>query len=141
MFPRKTLFCPPNLVWNRINKWNKKEATMLKRRICFGVKQKKHVFGFVIDMSKPNERSCRFFVIFCSVFPSPQLTGLSLKFHNFFSIWSLLSLEKYVRQKYSLCLFSKFCFEFVCFPPFYPLFSKIEYFLPKITYIDGKQTN
>ena len=43
---------------------------------------------------------------------------------NFFSIWSLLSLEKYVRQKYSLCLFSKKNFEFVCFPPFYHLFSK-----------------
>ena len=38
---------------------------------------------------------------------SPILTGLSSKCHNFFSIWSLLSLEKYVRQKYSLCLFSK----------------------------------
>ena len=39
-----------------------------------------------ITTSKPNERSCRFFGIFWSVSPPPLVTGLSLKFHNFFSI-------------------------------------------------------
>ena len=59
---------------------------------------------------------------FSARFPPPSLTGLSSKCHNFFSTWSLLSLEKYVRQKYLLCLFSKMFFEFVCFPPFLPCF-------------------
>ena len=36
---------------------------------------------------------------------------------TFFSIWLLLSLEKYARQKYSVWMFPIF-FNFVCFPPF-----------------------
>ena len=38
-------------------------------------------------------------------FPPPVIT-LTSKCHNFFSIGSLSSLEMYVRQKFSLCLFS-----------------------------------
>ena len=98
-----------------------------------------HMYS-IIHMSKPNERSCRFSG-FSGRFP-PLLTGLSSKCHNVFSIWSLLSLEKYVRQKYSLCLFSKNFFWVCLFPTiFTSFFQKIESFLPKITYIGGKQTN
>ena len=72
----------------------------------------------------------------------PPLTRLSSKCHNFFSIWSLLSLEKYVWQKYSICLFSKKNFECVYFSPILLYFSKkLSPFLPKIAYINGKQTN
>ena len=41
-------------------------------------------------------------------FPPPVMSVITLtsKCHNFFSIGSLSSLEMYVRQKFSLCLFS-----------------------------------
>ena len=61
---------------------------------------------------------------FLEGFPPPPLTGLSSKCHNFFSIWSLLSLEKYVRQKYSLCLFSKKILSLSVSHHFYSPFSK-----------------
>ena len=57
-------------------------------------------------------------------FCPPLLQWGSSKRYNFCSIGSLLSLEKYVRQKFSFCLFSKENFDFVCFPPFLPLFFK-----------------
>ena len=61
------------------------------------------------------------FATFC---PPPLLQWESSKRYNFFSIGSLLSLEKYVRQKFSLCQFSKNVLKFVCFPPFLPPFFK-----------------
>ena len=54
--------------------------------------------------------------------PPPLVTTLTSKCHNFFSIESLSSLEMYVRQKFSLCLFSQNKFDFVCFPLFLPCF-------------------
>ena len=58
---------------------------------------------------------------------------------NFCSIWSLLSLEKYVGQKFSLCLFSK-KIEFVCFPPFLPpYFKKVGLFCLKERILMGNR--
>ena len=78
-------------------------------------------------MSKPNERSCRILGNSMRPFcPHPcysQYSGLQNSI-TFFSTGSLLSLEKYVRQKFLLCLFSKNNLEFVWFPPYYHLFSK-----------------
>ena len=81
---------------------------------------------FDIYMAKPNERWCRFFGSFCCV--SPLLTMLSSKCHNFFSIWFLSSLEKYVRQKFSLCLLSKKHWSLSLSNYFYCLFSKNWFF-------------
>ena len=76
---------------------------------------------YVKTQRKVMSDSRKFFPKFC---PPPPFTVGSSKRYNFFSIGSLLSLEKYVRQKFSLCLFSKKQFDFVCFPPFLPLFFK-----------------
>ena len=65
---------------------------------------------------------------------APTLTRLSSKCHNCFFIWTLLSLEKYVRQKYSLCLFSK---NLSVSHNFSLPFQEIEFILPKIPYIGG----
>ena len=95
-----------------------------------------NIFFMYTCMSKPNKRSCRFFGIFCRV---PLLTGLSSKCHNFFSIWSLLSSKKYVRQKYPFCLFSKKNW-FVCFPPFLlSLFKKLSPFCQKLRILAGNR--
>ena len=72
--------------------------------------------------------------------PPPHLPDCLQNAITFFSIWSLLSSEKYVRQKPSLCLFSKNNLSLSVFHHF-TLFLKNESFLPKITYIGGKQTN
>ena len=102
---------------------------------------KKNIFPQMQQTSKPNERWCRFFGIYWWL-PPPPLTVLSSKCHNFFSIWPLLRLRKYVRQKFSLCLFSKKQNWICLFPTlFTPFFQKLESFLPKIAYIGGKQTN
>ena len=97
-------------------------------------------FHFCSLYIKTQQKVVSLFRDFLEGFP-PLLTGLSSKCHNFFSIWSLLSLEKYVRQKYLLCLFSKK--KRVCLFPtiFTLLFQKVESFLPKIAYIGEKQTN
>ena len=78
---------------------------------------------------------------FSAVFPPPLVTGLSSKCHNFFSIWCLLSLEKYVRQKYSLCLFSKKKFELVyLFPTILPSFFKtLSIFCQKLRILMGNR--
>ena len=91
------------------------------------------------DYVKTQRKVVSLFRDFLESFPPPLLTGLSSKCHNFFAIWSLLNLENYVWQKYSLCLFSKKNFGFVCFHHFFTLlFQKIEFVLPKIAYIGGK---
>ena len=71
---------------------------------------------------------------------SPVLTGLSSKCHNFFSIWSLLSLEKYVRQKYSLCLFSKKKHLSLSVSHHFTLvFQKLSPFCPKLRILAGNR--
>ena len=77
--------------------------------------------GGVIACQKPPKGGVGFAWKNCWVSP-PPVTALTSKCHNFFSIGSLLSLEMYVRQKFSLCLFSLKNFDFVCFPPFLNVF-------------------
>ena len=88
-----------------------------------------------VGPAPPSKSKRKFHAKFC---PPPRLLQWgSSKLYNFFSIGSLLSLEKF-----SFCLFSEKKLEFVCFPPFLPaFFKKVGLFLPKIAYIDGKQTN
>jgi hypothetical protein len=87
---------------------------------------------------KTQRRSCRLFGIFWKV--SPLLTGLSSKYHNFFSIWSLLSLEKYVWQKYSLCLFSKRILSLSVSHHFYsPFPKKMSAFCQKLRVLAGNR--
>ena len=94
--------------------------------LFFASSSAKFAFSFFqLPMSKPNERSCRILGNSRSIFlPRPLLQWGSSKQYNFFSSGPLLSLEKYVRQKFSLCLFSKNKFEFVCFPSIYAILGK-----------------
>ena len=82
-------------------------------------------------MSKPNERWCHFFGIFYKA--SPLLMVLSSKWHNFFSIWSLLSLEKYVAQKFSLLsVYQIFWGSFSVSHPLLPFPPKLNLFCIKL---------
>ena len=84
-------------------------------------------------MSKPNERSCRFFGIFRKV--SPLLTGLSSKCHNFFFYLVSVEFGKVCSTKvFTLSVYQK-KFEIVFSTIFTLLFQKSESFLPKIAYM------
>ena len=51
---------------------------------------------------------------------NPPLCDFTLKWFNFFSIGRISGLEKYVMFQHQVCLFSRNCFDFVCFPRFWP---------------------
>ena len=78
----------------------------------------------IINMSKPNERWCPLLQDFSKNFCPPLWDRTTLKWRNFFSIGRLVPKKILVRQKYSVCLFSKTKFDFVCFPAFLPFFCK-----------------
>ena len=108
-------------VWPKFLKISLQEVNCNWIQMC----KKKYFFCFLSHVKtqrKVMSDSRELFVIFCP--PPPLLQWGSSKRYNFFSIGSLLSLEKYVRQKFSLCLFSKTFLEFVCFPPLLPPFFK-----------------
>ena len=96
---------------------------------------KNHLFS----TAKPNERSCRFFGIFCKVppyLPDCLQNAITLFLFGLCWVWRSM-LDKSI---HFVCFPKKF--EFVCFPPFLlSFFKKIESFFPKIAYIGGKQTN
>ena len=71
--------------------------------------------------------------------PPPTLIGLTSKYYTFFSIWSLLNLEKY-KSIHFVCFPKKF---WVCLFPTMLLsfFKNWVLFFSKIVYIGGKETN
>ncbi len=77
--------------------------------------QKKKKNDFM--MSKTNERWCRIFGKLSRIIP-PPVSQWWKNWHNFFSIGQILPKKFLVRQKYSLCLFSKKQIDFVFFPRF-----------------------
>ena len=87
----------------RYLKVSPRQRTNLKSRT---MSQKKCTI-FYLRCQKPPKGGVGFAWKNYSVSP-PPVTALTSKCHNFFSIESLSSLEMYVRQKFSLCLFPKF---------------------------------
>jgi len=83
--------------------------------------RKKTVFLFF--MSKPNERSCRFFGIFWKVSPLPYLPDCLQNATPFFYLVSVDFGKVCLTKVFTLSVFQK-NFEFVCFPPFLLSFSK-----------------
>ena len=90
-----------------------------------------------VKTQNPTKGGVAFFGI-CGRFP--LITVLSSKCHNFFSIWSLLSLEKYVSQQFSLYLFSKFFWSLSVSHYFLPpFFKQLSIFCLKSCILVGKR--